>query len=119
MRILKLVPILVLLLLLSGQTLFPSGQAYATHLPCCECGMPCYEDCTCPGTWPCWYCRAGDIFPLDMRVHDEPLRFSAKKLIVIDRLMRPVNAKCLHGNLILKLFDAGNEDRHAELQIGL
>ena len=47
MFVFRLIPTLFLFLLLGGQVLLLSGQAYA--LPCCKCGFPCpvFNRCIC------------------------------------------------------------------------
>lgn len=59
MRVLKLVPVCLLFLFLSSQTLLP--LSHATHLPkiCCSCQNPCKTGCVCRGSNPyhCLPCR--------------------------------------------------------------
>jgi hypothetical protein len=59
MRILRLVPVCLLFLFLSSQTLLP--LSHATHFPklCCSCQNPCKLGCVCRGSNPyhCLPCR--------------------------------------------------------------
>lgn len=57
MRVLKLTPVFMFILLLVGPVLLIAGQAYAE---CCMCGWGCYLGCSCPGQDGCAYCAMGD-----------------------------------------------------------
>jgi hypothetical protein len=70
MHTLRLVPVLMLFTLLTGQSLLLPGQSNA--LTCCPCYNPCKIGCVCRGTQAhCPVCRAGspDLF----QVHAAPI----------------------------------------------
>lgn len=118
MRVLKLVlPFTLLLsLLLGGHVLFPSGQVYASHKPCCMwCGQ---INCTPPGYGSCpWFaCLTDDAaMPLAQMVTSNALLalkvrsdFQSSPLVratSTDRLITLANLEnCVSSHFILRFF---------------
>ena len=100
---------LLLVLLLGSHVLFPFGQAYAGHKPCCTyCGQ---KYCASPGTGNCpWFpCLTDDSATLQAKFatragsnsHPSPLL----RLTSINRLITlPNSGQCAKNNFILRLF---------------